>query len=337
MTENPIFIVGTERSGSNLLRLLLNELPNVTIPHPPHLLRDLAPLVHRYGDLALDRNFRSLVADAAKLVRLHFAPWPFAIDEHKVLSSAPRSLYGVYAAFYEQYRLASGKPRWGCKSTFMIHQVEEVLRHHLAPRFLHLVRDPRDVAVSARDSVFNHFHPFYVAGLWRDEQQIGLDWAALHPTQWLTIRYEDLLAAPEATLQGVCSFLGEPYSPDLLRYFEREPARNLATLSGSWQNLSQPILRNNREKYLTELSAKEIALIESIAGRQMKAFGYELRSTGSPSPPSVARRAAYFASEKIQQWRMEFRSLALDANAHARLKKRLFLRYLACPLVGRNF
>src|SRR5665213_1268446 len=151
--ENPIFIVGTERSGSNLLRLLLNELGNVCVPHPPHLMRDLTPLISRYGDLQVDRNFKRLIGDAIKLVELHFAPWPLALDPQKVVNEVPqRDLYSVYAAIYEQYRVHAGKTRWACKSTFMIHHVDTVLRHHRAPQFIHLVRDPRDVAVSARKS-----------------------------------------------------------------------------------------------------------------------------------------------------------------------------------------
>src|SRR4051812_17306600 len=105
MIENPIFIVGTERSGSNLLRLLLNELESVCVPHPPHLMRDLIPVLERYGDLARDENFLKLIRDAIKLVELHFAPWPIKLDEGAIFLEAPkRDLYSVYAAIYEQYR-----------------------------------------------------------------------------------------------------------------------------------------------------------------------------------------------------------------------------------------
>ena len=152
MIENPLFIVGSERSGSNLLRAMLNQLPNVIIPHPPHLMRDLAPFFERYGDLNEDRNLRRLIDHAENLVDLHFAPWPFRLDKGQIFDEAVRlnrrSPYAVYALIYEQYRAHEDKGRWGCKSTFMIHNVKDVLAHHKNPQFLHLVRDGRDVAAS---------------------------------------------------------------------------------------------------------------------------------------------------------------------------------------------
>src|SRR4030065_1091704 len=72
---DPIFIVGTERSGSNLLRAILNAHENICIPHPPHIMNELAHLVPRYGDLSQDKNFRRLIDHAVRVVELHFAPW----------------------------------------------------------------------------------------------------------------------------------------------------------------------------------------------------------------------------------------------------------------------
>ena len=73
----PLFIVGTERSGSNLLRVILNSHPNIVIPHPPHIMRYFAPLEARYGDLSDPRNFRRLVDDVLTLVKAHIHPWPW--------------------------------------------------------------------------------------------------------------------------------------------------------------------------------------------------------------------------------------------------------------------
>src|SRR5262245_8443170 len=102
MIQNPILIVGTERSGSTLLRSMLNATADVAVPHPPHLLRDLAPLAHRYGSLTVDSNFRRLIRDAVRLVDLHFVPWPFRPCEEKIFEqAAKRTLYAVYAAINE--------------------------------------------------------------------------------------------------------------------------------------------------------------------------------------------------------------------------------------------
>jgi hypothetical protein len=323
--EDPIFIVGTERSGSNLLRLLLNELDGVCVPHPPHLMRDLTPVIGRYGDLDRDENFLRLIRDAIKLVELHFAPWPFKLDEAAALLEAPkRDLYSVYAAIYEQYRLHRGKRRWACKSTFMIHQVDEVLKHHRAPRFIHLVRDARDVAVSARTSVFCHYHPYFVADLWRREQSLGLEAAGrLTPETWFTLRYEDLIQDPARMMKAVCAFLNEPYRDDLLRFFEKSEAKELSQLSRSWENVARPIIAANREKFRTSLAAEDIALIETVAGPVMREFGYATETDG-PKPGTLTK-AGFRIAEEWMMWKEEGRALLKDRNARDRFKKKAYL------------
>ena len=52
MPDDPLFIIGTERSGSNLLRVILDAHSRISVPHPPHIMRYFSPLVARYGDLA---------------------------------------------------------------------------------------------------------------------------------------------------------------------------------------------------------------------------------------------------------------------------------------------
>ncbi|MGE3680384.1 MAG: sulfotransferase [Bdellovibrionales bacterium] len=330
MISDPVFIVGTERSGSNLLRLLLNELPEIAIPHPPHLMRDLAPVVRRYGALTEERNFRRLVQDAVRLVELHFAPWPVRLEVEELMREIPeRDLYSVYAAIYEQYRKFNGKARWGCKSTFMIHHVADILQHHSSPQFVHLVRDVRDVAVSARRSVFCHFHPYYVARLWAEEQRRGIEWSAkVSSNQWLTVRYEDLIRHPARTLRTVCEFLGSTYTEEALKFFERPAARELSKLSRSWENVSKPVMKNNADKFLRHLSEHEIRLIEAVAQQEMEHFGYGLVTPAVALPEAVPKtweRAQYFASECWMKIREEGRALLHDRNARFRLRKKAFL------------
>jgi len=313
MIDNPIFIVGTERSGSNLLRLLLNELPEVTVPHPPHLMRDLTPRLPVYGDLLVDKNFRRLIEDAIRLVELHFAPWPIKLNAESLFAQAlRRDLYSIYAGIYEQYREHSGKPRWACKSTFMIHHVREALAHHSRPQFIHLVRDVRDVAVSARKSIFCHYHPYFVAKLWKCEQGIAAEWAAQLPTEtWLTVHYEELIANPAQEMRRICTFLNATYSEEILNYFDKKAAKDLSALSRSWENVSRPVMKENRYKFAKELKPEEITLIESV-----------IHGLENPSPSELLK---YIALENLMMWSQEARSLFKDKNAYLRWRKKVFL------------
>ncbi|MBI4801612.1 MAG: sulfotransferase [Elusimicrobia bacterium] len=336
----PIFIVGTERSGSNLLRVILNSHPDIYIPHPPHIMKSLGPVEQLYGNLKDDRNFRRLINDAAKLTELHFFPWEIAPSRSEAFErAAARNLYCVKAAFYEQYRRFKGAKRWGCKSTFMVHYAAQAVKHSPGAKFIHLVRDGRDVAASAKNSVFNHFHPYYVARLWSLEQKLAVELSGrLGKSGFLTVRYEDMLSEPERTMKAICSFLDEEYSERLLRYFETEETKQLALYSSSWDNCAKPLLKNNSGKYKKDLSAGEIRIFETESFPELQCFGYppdnpraELLKRAS-APLSRARRALYFLLEKGRMAYILLRSLFTDRNAFAMLKKRAFVGWVGLKI-----
>ena len=336
----PIFIIGTERSGSNLLRLILNQHPSIAIPHPPHILKEMMPLEHLYGDLGADRNFKKLIDDTITLVKLHFFPWDGPLDADGVFAEAiARDVYGVKAALYDQYRRAKGKERWGCKSTFVIHYVDRVRRHHPAAKFIHLVRDGRDVAVSARRSVFNNFHPHYVGRLWGEQQREAIELARrLPPEAMLGVRYEDLLDDPARSVRRVCGFLGEDYSDVLLDYFKSAEAKSLAGHSRSWENVDKPVLKANHSKYKRELSAGEIRAFELQAFEELKHFGYALENDEARLKEESRRglgwatRLEYWTEENARRGLETAKSLGSDRNAIRRLEKALFVWKLRLSL-----
>ncbi|HXS99182.1 MAG TPA: sulfotransferase [Elusimicrobiota bacterium] len=341
-SASPVFIIGTERSGSNLLRLMLNQHPAFAIPHPPHIMKEMMPLEPLYGDLSDDRRFRRLVEDTVELVRLHFYPWDGPLDPDAVFAEAPaRSVYGIKAALYDQYRRAKGKRRWGCKSTFVVHYADLVRRVSPDAKFVHLVRDGRDVAVSAKRSVFNHFHPHYVGRLWSAQQREALALAARLPADaLLAVRYEDLLEDPAREVRRVCAFLGEEYFPGLLDYHRSGEASSLAAESASWENVDKPVLKENRAKYKRGLSAREIRAFEVQAFAELKAFGYPLENEEAglrdqaARGPGAAARLEYWLRERAMSGWMDLKSLASDRNALRRLRKALFVRRLRLSLAS---
>ena len=343
-TAAPIFIIGTERSGSNLLRLMLNQHPSIAIPHPPHILKEMMPLEPLYGDLIVDLNFRKLIDDTITLVRLHFFPWDAPLDSDAVFSEAEeRGVYGVKAALYDQYRRAKGKKRWGCKSTFVIHYVDRVRRLHPGAKFIHLVRDGRDVAVSAKTSVFNHFHPHYVGRLWGEQQRTAIELAKKLPAEsMLGVRYEDLLDDPAKAVRRVCGFIGEDYSDALLDYFRSDEAKSLAAHSRSWENVDKPVLKANHSKYKRELSAADIEAFELQAFEELKHFGYALENEEAGLKERSRRglrletRLKYWVEENALKALETVKSLGQDRNALRRLRKALFVLRLRLSLAAQT-
>jgi hypothetical protein len=315
----PIFIIGTERSGSNLLRLILNAHSRIAIPHPPHIMKYLARLQERYGDLSADRNMRQLIADILTLIDAHIFPWDYDLDADRLLSAlTQRSTFGAVAAIYEHVQRAEGKARWGNKSTFMVHYTAEVRSVYPDARFILLIRDPRDVAVSARRSVFSPCHPVLSAQLWAKQQAVGITLLDSLPSQSIhMLRYEDLLAAPDETIRSLCGFLDEDFEPGMLQFFEGREAKKSAGLSESWGNTGRPVLKNNAGKFLKELSAEDILAVEAICRVPMRALDY------APTLPeadlsswrlSLLDRAGIRAAEALMRTQIELRSLRRDDN-----------------------
>src|SRR5712671_217908 len=99
----PILMIGIQRSGSNLLRLMLNELPEIAAPHPPHILQRLMPLVPSYGDLNKSSAFSLLVDDVCRLVELNPVPWEGVVLDRKNVATRcrARNLVAVFGAVYD--------------------------------------------------------------------------------------------------------------------------------------------------------------------------------------------------------------------------------------------
>lgn len=337
MTD-PVFIIGTERSGSNLLRLILDAHPRLVIPHPPHVMRYFTPLEPRYGDLADPARFRALVDDVLALVGAHIHPWPWIPAADELVSRARhRSVFGVYLALHEALRDHTGKPRWGCKSTFMVDHVDLVRAEAPGAKFLWLYRDARDVAASARESVFSAFTPAASARLWAGQQAKAL--AAEAGGGVLRVPYESLVAEPEAQVRRICAFLGEDFDPGMLRWFEREEAARSASLSESWKNTAAPMQTSRLARYRKDLSAEDVATVEELAGPMLTALGYPLDFPPRAAPTGLASAWRELRWALLEDWlwlKVEARSAVKDRNVGRRWRRYWLMQRIQARLALRG-
>jgi len=321
-TDAPLFIVGTERSGSNLLRLVLDAHPRITVPHPPHVMNYFGAIEHRYGSLEDLEVRRRAARHMAELVRIHIHPWDITPDVDRLVDEAdPPDLFGLFLALYAQHLESTDAARWGCKSTFMIHHVDRILARFPDAGLLWLVRDPRDVAVSARKSVFSPCDPRLSARLWAKQQQQGLDLQARIGNRLHLLHYEALVGAPEPTIRAVCDHLSEPFDPAMLAFSQTDNAQRIAKMMDSWKNASAGFLKNNTQKWRTQLSPCDLRVVEEEAGPQMDALGYA-RATdadGTTADPGVTLR------ELRARVEVELKSLRDDANHWRRWGRRAWL------------
>lgn len=273
-----IILLSSERSGSNLLRLMLNIHPEISAPTAPHIVKNIAPYVYLYGNLNDISNSKQLIKDILKLTQVFIEPWQTRIDIDEVLQySNQRSFWSFFNAVYDLNKFKSNKKHWFCKENNLFDYAFEILYFLDNVKFIYLVRDGRDVASSMRKMPSGNYHYFFLAQKWKEEQSKCLRiYNQLKDANLIKlIRYEQLLENPEYILKDLCNFLEVEYSSLMLEFYKQNSAKDIAYKSNFWKNLSKPLMTNNSNNFRKEMSQKEIKLFESVAGSHLKYLGYD--------------------------------------------------------------
>ncbi|MGN7888351.1 sulfotransferase family protein [Dyadobacter sp. 22481] len=273
-----IQMIGTQRSGSNLLRLMLNQLKGVSAPHPPHILERFMPLLPAYGDLENPENFARLVEDVCLLVEYNPVPWPgILLDRKAIIERVERpTLPEITRIIYEMKAEHEGAAIWMCKSMANIRYAEELEKYTEKPLYLHLFRDGRDVALSFKKAIVGEKHIYHIARQWKQEQEASIKLReSLGAGRVIQVRYEDLLSQPQRVLSELCSFIGAEYSDAAMEYYQSDESKETANSGLMWQNVVKPVLSDNHNKFLKELSEEDILIFEQVAGDTLEKLGYK--------------------------------------------------------------
>lgn len=253
LNERGLFLVGAERSGTTLLRLMLAHHPELAWQNEFEFAVDL---------MAEDGSFPS---------RARYAEW---LSTHRIFRASKLQVLerddypAIVRGFLDQKRDRASKPIVG--ATVHRHFVR-LLRVWPRARFVHLIRDPRDVARSVMGMGWAG-NVWTGSAKWIHAEE---EWDALRrrlPAEdWCELRYEDLIADPERELTRLCEFIGVRYSPAMLSYPEDTTyeAPN-AAMGSQWKK---------------KLTPSEVALVEGRVGSLLSSRGYE--PAGAPRTPTA--------------------------------------------------
>src|SRR3954447_26883430 len=281
------FICGATRSGTTLMRLMLDAHPDMAIPGETHF---LPPMIQ-----ASSRRSRS--AEELATMVIEAERWgDFHLDEDELRrrfdALDPLNCTDAIRAFYRLYVEKQGKHRWGDKSPGYVRSMILLEKAMPEVRFIHMIRDGRDVALSV---VPREWGPKTMAGaadLWRRRIEKARRQAP-KLSHYLEVHYEDLITDQEAVLRRVADFIELPWDPVMLDYHERaaerlaEKARDLPTRTGMitaesrlerHKPASDPPRADRIARWKTMMDPADLAEWESIAGDALVAAGYELSS-----------------------------------------------------------
>jgi hypothetical protein len=269
------FILGVGRSGTTLLRAILDTHPQMAIPGESHFIPEMARAPRRYGDLGEFRWDRFL-RDLARHPR--FRAWGLAEDRIRdsFRRDPPSSLAAAFRSVYALFAQDRGKVRYGDKTPAYVHHITALAALFPEGRFMHLIRDGRDVALSRFDHPTMSAAPLELAILWKRGVEKGRRAGRrLEPGRYLEVRYEDLVGRSEAVTRSVCAFIDLPFDPAMLRYHERAAEIIRPTQHPqSHARIHLPPTSGLRD-WRTQMSPADAEIFDVVAGGLLEELGYE--------------------------------------------------------------
>ena len=303
----PIFIVGANRSGTTLLRLLLNAHSAVAIPDEVNYFYGfdwtVSYTLWRSPTLSVAayESFvdRFLAENQSKVPGLDLSA------VRSTILNEPVDLRRPYQCLLEAWAALHGKARWGEKTPGNIYHANLLIDMFPDARFVHVVRDPRGGVASMKrvsffpnDAVLNAMNRHKVMTHGRDYLR-----RFVPREQRVEVRYEDLVTIPRETLRGLCSFLDLPYEDGMLRFHVDAERFMTEEASSSFNEAAtRPISKARADAWKTALTSDEVASIERICVDEMVEFDYpRLRPRLSwAGALNFAVKCAYW---RIQWWR----------------------------------
>jgi len=282
----PIVVLGVPRTGTTLLRRLLNGHRDICCPGETFLLTSAARFLR--SDTVADG------IDYGVLGGLTAA----GIPREQALAALREFVTGLFRRIAER----AGKPRWASKTaidSFYLAEIEPLMSGHA--RFVCIVRHGLDTALSLKDLcdanevyireiheyVVRHPRPLVAfAHLWADVTGSLLDFAERHRDDALLLRYEDLVARPAAELDRLAAFVGVgqgSLSVDALR-------QDAPSGLGDWKTYGKAAMDEASVGRWRGLGAASLHLLAPVVNPVLARAGYETIAAGAAPDADHAMR-----------------------------------------------
>ena len=263
-TENPIVIGGCGRSGTTLLNTMLNA-------HPKIFCSDEYPLLVRSG-FNLNKLSKNLNLNNTELTKI--------IKNSKNRVEFIEKLFNLIRSNNNKEIITTTWPNY-------IFYLNELFFYFPNIKFIHIVRDGRDVALSFRNNMkslpFRHNmvidkegYPSmeYLATIWKTFINAFNKWE--NNKRCLMVKYEDLILRPENTLNEICNFIGVEFDANMLNHH----SVGLKGINDKdlphHVNLKKPLIKSRVYAWKNTLNTQQLQLFEKIAYFELKHYGYEI-------------------------------------------------------------
>jgi hypothetical protein len=270
----PIFVVGTGRSGTTLLRCMLSAHPRIYITHEAEFYRIEA----LYPRRASGRDFLDYYFHTGSFRWLK-------TDPARVLAGLPdplprRNVHLAFTALMREKAAQYGRVRFGDKTPLHSRHVARIFSDYPDARVIYIVRDPRAAVVSLTQM------PWAAPSVYTNAIYCELDWRSIKKfdKRVMVVRLEDLIREPKPTMERILAHVGEPWDDAVLDHARNLPDTHDMPPYPWLESATSAPTAPPMPKWNT-LTPLEIRMIEDIAKRSMKEAGYERAKLDLPREP----------------------------------------------------
>lgn len=269
ISQQPVFIMGTQRSGTTLLTRMLSA-------HSHIFVQNELPLIKVFVG---DRSKNTIIEKISEIIKRKHG---FSVDE--LVSD-------------------KGIKCWGLKDPQLTEYIEDLKAFLPGSKFIIIVRDGRGVANSYIENKWGLGTNAYTGALrWKKEVQQQKAFMKLAPENFMLIRFEDLVTDMPNNLMKVCEFLNIEYSDTMLNYHKSDAAYVANKENINTQRKPDVQLANKWQQRLTK---KQIDIIEYAAGDELNANNYTLQGQNITLSP-IAMFYYKLHQKIVGEWQLQF-------------------------------
>jgi Sulfotransferase family len=308
--RGPIYIGGLDRTGKTTIRAFLASHPNIAIPEVGSNMWTY--FYGQFGDLGKTENLERCLEAMLRYKHVRFLePNPERIREE--FSRGARTYARLFSLFLIHYAEREGKQRWGAQTGLIERYADLLFEAYPGIKIIHMIRDPRDrYEASLALWPGGKGRAGGATARWRYSIRLAERNLRRYPTDYLVVRYEDMVLDTEKTLRDVCGFLGETFRPEMLS-MPGAARRRGKLMRGSWQQSEgNPLSSEFIGRFRGRVHRRELAFMQLHAGRKMRTYGYipDRLNLGLSDwilfaaldwPNQFSRMAAWRGTEELQQ------------------------------------
>mgnify|MGYP000011429180 CR=1 FL=1 len=280
-----LFIIGSPRSGTTFLASLLKPT-RYGAPFETQFILKYLEKLPSYGDIHEPAVFNRLISDICK--ERAIAQWQVDIDPAALMQELPENFNyrQVVDLLCKKLMAKKGKSEWGDKTPHYILKLPKLVNLFPNAKYLYIVRDGRDVALSLLKKDWGPNNAYACAKQWQEANNTGQMTIIKELEangQLLYVKYEELVDNTAKECKRIYEFVGE----DMAQHQE------------AVDQLVSSVMASNYAKWKTKMSKKDIEIYEAVAGKDLALHGYEVNDAAKPLS---GMQIAYYKLHDFALW-----------------------------------